>query len=54
MDEQMKKKIFDPFLTTKFTGCGLDLSAVLGIVRGHKGLINVASSPGRGTTFRIL
>jgi PAS domain S-box-containing protein len=53
MDEQTKSRIFDPFFTTKFTGRGLGLSAVLGAVRGHKGLLTVKSSPGSGTTFEI-
>ena len=37
MPDDVKAKIFDPFFTTKFTGRGLGLSAVLGIIRAHKG-----------------
>jgi len=54
MDQKTLARIFDPFFTTKFTGRGLGMSAVLGIIRGHKGAIKVQSSPGCGTTFTIL
>ena len=54
MDTKTMERIFDPFFTTKFTGRGLGMSAVLGIVRGHRGAIKISSKPGRGTTFKVL
>jgi PAS domain S-box-containing protein len=53
MDAATQARIFDPFFTTKFLGRGLGLSAVVGIVRGHRGALEVTSAPGRGTTFTL-
>jgi CheY-like chemotaxis protein len=53
MDADTQARIFEPFYTTKFTGRGLGLAAVLGIMRGHEGAIQVDSVVGEGTTFRL-
>ena len=54
ISQESLKRIFDPFFTTKFTGRGLGLAAVQGIVRGHHGGLFVWSEEGRGTVFRLL
>ena len=54
MDTGTLQRIFDPFFSTKFTGRGLGLAAVMGIVESHHGHIRLRSAPGEGTTFRIL
>jgi PAS domain S-box-containing protein len=53
MDEATRRRMFEPFFSTKQKGHGLGLSAVLGIVRGHQGGMEVHSQPGRGTTVRV-
>ncbi len=47
------ENIFEPFFSTKFTGRGLGLAVVLGIVRAHEGVVTVESLQGRGSTFRV-
>ena len=55
MDTQILARIFEPFFTTKAVGkgTGLGLSTVFGIVRQHKGWLEVESKPKHGTTFRV-
>ncbi len=54
METSTLQRIFDPFFSTKFTGRGLGLAAVIGIVEGHHGHVRIRTAPGEGTTFRIL
>lgn len=53
IDPETLSRVFDPFFSTKKTGRGLGLAAVLGIIRGHSGAIMVSSVPGQGTEFSV-
>ena len=54
MGEETRKRIFEPYFSTKSTGRGLGLASVLGIVRGHRGAIKLETGRDRGTIFRVL
>ena len=53
MDDNMVRRLFEPFFSTKFTGRGLSMAAVLGIVKRHCGWIAVSSMIGKGTQVEI-
>jgi PAS domain S-box-containing protein len=53
MDETTLSRLFEPFYTTKFTGRGLGMSAVLGIIKSHGGVLQLFSQPSQGTTFKV-
>ena len=53
MDDAVLKRLFTPFLSTKFLGRGLGLASARGIVRAHGGDIDVKSEKGKGTTVRV-
>ena len=55
IDSAVRKKMFDPYFTTRDVGkgTGMGLSVVHGIVQGHDGAIRVSSHPGKGTVVRV-
>ena len=53
IDATTLEQIFEPFFTTKFTGRGLGLAAVYGILRGLHAGIHIVSTPGEGASFTV-
>jgi signal transduction histidine kinase len=53
IDSDLKNKLFEPFITTKEQGTGLGLFIASRIVQKHKGSVNIASHPGKGTTVIV-
>jgi signal transduction histidine kinase len=50
MDEETRKRVFEPFFSTKSTGRGLGMAAAYGIIKNHGGWISISSKLGKGTT----
>jgi len=53
MDEETRKRVFEPFFSTKFMGRGLGMAAVYGVIRNHGGWISIDSDVSKGTTVRF-
>ena len=55
MDEEIMRRAFEPFFTTKplGEGTGLGLSVAHGIMKSHRGGMNISSKPGAGSVFRV-
>ena len=50
MDEETRKRVFEPFFSTKFTGRGLGMAATYGIIKNHDGWVSISSELGKGKT----
>ena len=53
MDEETRKRVFEPFFSTKFTGRGLGMAAAYGIIKNHDGWIAIDSEKGKGTAVQF-
>ncbi|MBD3224790.1 MAG: response regulator [Caldithrix sp.] len=54
MDSETLNRIYDPYFSSKFTGRGLGMAAVSGIIRSHSGTILIDTQPDEGTGVRVL
>ncbi len=53
MDAETAARAFEPFFSTKFTGRGLGLAVVMGVVRAHGGDISMTTAPDAGSRFDV-
>ena len=54
MTPEVRRRCLDPYFSTKGSkGTGLGLSMVFGIIKRHDGVLEIDSTPGKGTTFRV-
>jgi signal transduction histidine kinase len=53
MDERVRSHLFEPYFTTKKSGLGLSLATIYGVLKRNGSTIEAATSPGKGTTFRL-
>jgi signal transduction histidine kinase len=53
MDEETRKRVFEPFFTTRSYGRGLGMAAAYGIIKNHSGCISINSENGKGTMVRF-